>query len=522
MIINKKLVVFILCIVCFWSCKKWDQHIRLNEGVPDHNLEELIENHDELSVFNKYLKKSNLVEMIQSSKNMTIWAPNNKALKNLPDSIVKDTSNLRKFILNHMSYGLHFSPFSDSSRIEMINGKYHFLYKQKFNNSTIEKSNIRASNGVLNIIDHFEIVRPNLWEYILKTRNKFKQNMYISTLNYTSQDPSQAQVDSINPSTGEPVYVPGTGILKLNSYLQKVYDLSNEDSLYTYIILTNTKFEHYKLKERPYFKSRIDSIANGNTSWNIVKDLAFKGLHSPDDLPNILVSKFNVHIPVNKANILSYKKVSNGIVYVMNEADWAMNEKIPVCIIQGENPVGFSSESESFMDNVFYRTRLNKNTGETFKDIYLSLGSSGEGDYIDYSSNSIFTTTYKIYWVALNDFTISGQNDDPYGTEDSLSQILEVGNFQDSLGNYSDSLFVPQFSKDTLIPPYYYKEMYIGEYTNDEYNWLLSNPSSSLHNGSLEFNPATKRLRIKSPAVIPSGAPHNLTVDYIKLVPVIK
>jgi hypothetical protein len=114
--------------------------------------------------------------------------------------------------------------------------------------------------------------------------------------------------------------------------------------------------------------------------------------------------------------------------------------------------------------------------------------------------------------VALNDKSISGQNDDPYGTDSTLQQILQIS--EDSAKTYTP------FSFPAKVKPYDYTEVLLGEYTNDSYNWTLSFPLTTPGGGTYTRTHATRRLRLQAPATTTTGIPYNLTLDYLKFVPV--
>ena len=286
--------------------------------------------------------------------------------------------------------------------------------------------------------------------------------------------------------------------------------MSNEDSLYTYILLTDDAFEQQQGVMAPFFKAASVDTTTFNADWSVVKDLAVKGQFADLGNSGALVSKFNVHLNINPSSIVATKRVSNGVVYIVNSLSPAIEEKIPVVYIQGENPVAFSSNSGSELEDIFYRTRYNPITKDTFNDIYVNRGSSGANFYIDYTTNGLFTTTYKVYWVALNDYVTSGQGDDAYGTTSNLNQIVQVRTNADSA--------TILFNETGTVEPYTYTETYIGEFSNDSYNWLLSYPDSMPDGSSYLINPATKYIRLQAPSS--NSSPYNLTLDYLKFVPV--
>jgi hypothetical protein len=451
-----------------------------------------------------------------SSKNYTVWAPTNDALNSLPQDVINDTAKLKFWLLNHIAGQLYFTRMAtDSIRVPMLNGKRIYFFNKKFDDAAIQQADIYVKNGALHIIDKAIAPLPSIWEYIESTKTTYAQNGYIASLIYMMQDPSLAELDSINPVTGEPVYKPNTGIVKINTFCTKVYDVRNEDSLYTYIVLANAAYLTEADKQKVFFKSPNAMFTSSNANWNVAKDLAIKGLYAPGDLPPTLLSKFNVHIPVSKAAIIETRKASNGIIYVVNAAAAPLEEKIPVVIVQSDNPVAFKSTEDKYMTKFFHRQRTSPLTGQSFNDIYCNLGTStaGANFYVDYVTSGLYTAKYKVYWVALNDKSISGQGDDPYGTDSTLQQILQIS--QDTAYNYS-----ADFTAQAKVKPYDYTEVLLGEYTNESYNWQLSFPLSAPDGRIITRTPATRRLRLQTPAALTSGIPYNLTLDYLKFVPV--
>lgn len=511
---HKQLVFLgVIAFTLLFSCKRWDDRVHVTDATANENLMEVIDSHPELSSFSSYLKKTGLDKVISASREYTVWAPDNDALASLGADTLADTALLRTVLMNHISQGLYLSAnLEDSTRIPMINGKRYAYHNHTLSGAPIRQDDIRVRNGALQILSGYLPPRPSIWEYLNATKSTYLQSAFVTSLNYLSQDPALAVVDSINSVTGEPVYRPGTGIVVTNMYLSKVADLANEDSIFTYVILTNSAYQSARDRQKPYFKSSDPAITDTNACWNVVKDLAFSGMVLPSELPDSLLSRFNVHVPMPSSAILETRMMSNGIVYVINSAECRMDEKIPVCYVQGETPLGFSKSGDDFMARIFYRQRRNELTGLPFSDIYLNLGSGGANTFVDYTTNGLYTTTYKVYWVALNDMVASGQGDDTYGTDLPLEQILEIGQVK-------DSMFRIDFNVQQDVPPNDYSEVYLGEYTNSDFDWLLPRPLITPDGSNYLINPATRRLRLQAPAKSSTGAPLNLTVDYIKLVP---
>ena len=506
------LIIGIIAGMFFVSCKKWGDHIDINNPSSNKTLMEQISDNADLSVFADYLKKAGLDSLLNSSKNFTVFAPDNSAMKSLPSSIVSDASQLKALLLNLISGKAYYTrDEADTLRIAMLNGKRVSFRNNQFDDANILTGDAVARNGVLHIVDKAIVPLPNIWEFINQEKGDYSQNAYIASLNYLGQDPNLAEVDSINPATGEPVYKPNTGIVEINTYRTGVYDIANEDSLYTYILLTNDAFNSQKISMEPYFKAGSEDTSALNASWSVVRDLTVSGLYTADRLSPALVSKFGVHITLDPSSVITTRKMSNGIVYIVDNASIPVSEKIPTVYVQGETPVDFSSTSATTLAKIFYRERSNPLTGQAFQDIYMNLGSSGANFYADYVTNDLYTTRYKVYWVALNDHVISGQGDDSYGTDSTLDQIIKISPY-----NSPDSIL---FNATGTVQPNTYSETYIGDFTNNNYNWLLSYPLQMPDGTSYLLNPATINIRLQAPASA-VGRPYNLTLDYLKFVPV--
>lgn len=510
---NQLILLGAMGVALLGSCKRWDDHIALDDAQLNETLMQQIDARPELSTFDSYLKKTGMDKVISASKEYTVWAPDNDALKQLSADTVSDTAKLKAFLMNHISEGLYLTAnLKDSVRIPMLNGKKLSYISGRLAGVSLAGADARAKNGALQTLTGYVAPRPSIWEYLQTHQNAYLESAFITALNYSAQDPSKAIIDSISSITGNPVYRPGTGIVVTNAYLARVADLASEDSLYTFVLLTNDGYQAARDRQKPFFKSTDPAITDSNACWNVVKDLAFPGVAAPGALPDSLISRFGVHVPIARDAIVDSVQASNGIIYIVNSALCRLDEKIPVCYVEGETPFGFSKSGDDFLAKVFYRQRMNALTGIPFSDIYLNLGSGGANTFIDYHTNGLYTTKYKVYWVALNDMVISGQGDGSYGTDSSLQQILQIGTVK-------DTIFTTDFNVQQQVPPNDYQEVYLGEYTNDSYDWQLSWPLVTTDGTDNTINPATRTLRLLAPATAGSGIPLNLTLDYVKLVP---
>ena len=466
---------FILLLACN---KKWQDHNAVTEQDLTINLLEAISENADLSKFHEFLVATGYDKEIASSKTYTIWAPVNQALQSLDPAITGDPVLLKQFIGNHISRQLYFTNAVQSSplRVPMLNGKHNTFSPGKLDEANLLQSNRYVKNGVLHTIDRSLTPLPNGWELINTTTTGAKQQAFILSLNYDGFDPDLAVQTGVDPVTGEPVYEPGTGLVPRNVFLNQSANLKDEDSLFTYFIMLDSTFdrEHDKLKD--YFVTPYTDTTDMLTNLHLVRDLAFSGLYTADDLPDTLVSKFGVKMGIDKGKILQTIRLSNGVAYVMSDIDFVKKDKLLPFVIQGENPRSFSHERRS---NTFYRIRTNPGTNEEFRDI-LVQGHSTSQFNIGYRIRNVFSCKYDVYWVAVNDFM---------ATTHSQRILLDSANSTNGIAY-------------TVVPLAEYNPVLVGQVTVTDYKTAMDVFLVAANSTNNSLNP--------------------LTLDYIKLVPVIQ
>jgi uncharacterized surface protein with fasciclin (FAS1) repeats len=455
-----------------YGCKKWDDHNRTDAAVNVSLLEE-INSRTELSIFSQLLVKSGLDKELSNSKTYTVWAPLNNALKDLDQAIINDTARLKQFLKNHIAFESYYTRMAQLPlRVSMMNGKRISFEKNKFDEATISEADRYVKNGVLHVVDKYILPLPSIWEFVNTSRTTYKQNDFL--INYTNkvQDLTNAVIDSINSQTGQPVYKPGTDSVIRNVFNDGVYDLTNENKMYTYVVLNNTLFDDEQLKLAPFFKTPNSDTTYNLSAYYAIKDMAIEITGYPAATPDPLIftSKFNVRDTIVKSAIVETRKCSNGVVYIVNAVQYSMKEKIPSIILQGEIPFGFS---ESKRSSTFYRLRTDS-SGRQFNDIVMA-NHGVSGFNIAYRSQNTFSTTYKVYWVAVNDFQPT-----------TFQQRLAIGNSASATFPY------------VTVPLNNYKEVLLGEYPMSSYGTLFMFLTSALST---------------------ANGVNSLSLDYIRLEP---
>jgi uncharacterized surface protein with fasciclin (FAS1) repeats len=492
---NKLIMLFMALVFLLVSCKKWDQHVESSDADLSVNLLEQIQKTPELNTFYGYLVKTGYDQVLASAKTFTVWAPTNVALAALDPAIVNDTTQLKLFVANHIAVlSFYTTEPKPSVRVRMLSNKNAIFTNTTFDEATILKANKLVENGVLHTIDKPIVPKLSIWEYLMTSGTGDLQKSELLSLNYTERDVAKSEVIGYNQTTGAPIYKAGVGMFTYNRYLKNT-DISNEDSLFTYIILQDNAFTEEKGKLAPYFVTDIAANSDSLTKYSVIKDLALRGVYTKDNLPTeVFSAKDRVSYQLDKSAIVSSYKASNGVVFVMNKINYDMVSKVQPVIIEGE-----SAYTLSVSKTVQIRNRRNSLDPTSplyntyFRDLLIENHAVSSFN-VKYTPE-LKSVKYKVYFRAVRDFNLipaTGLTELTYFRMKiafNLSTATEIP--------YAEKVGVIKNVDGTFSPNY--DEVYAGEYTVAKFG---------LTNVFLVANNVT------------TNGLNSLLLDYIKLVPV--
>jgi hypothetical protein len=448
------------------SCEPWDDRIAATNSALTRNAFEEISMRSNLSKFTELLVKTGYDKVISASQNFTVWAPTNDALQSLDAAIINDATKLKAFVANHIANQAYYA--KTAQRIKMLSGKYNNFFNKQLDVAKITEADQMVGNGVVHVLGGYVAPLQSIWEYVNATKSEYKQNDFVSKLNYFAFNPSTAIIDSISSSTGRPIYRPGTGIEQRNTFTNNVYDLTDESKEYTYIVLSDAALAAEVAKLNPYFKTSTSDSTYNQAAWKVVQDLALPGVYKLEEVSELL-SKFNVRIPVEKNAIVKTIKLSNGVAYVMSKVDFKKEEKFKPLIVEGEEV--FSRLSTTSSTATFIRERFNPVSNAKYRDIGV-VGHGVTNYWLSYRLQGVPSMKYKVYWVAANDNV-------PTAT---VNQRLAMGTLASATFPF------------IAVPLNNFQEVLLGEYTTTSF-------------GTLDM-------------YLIANATNSLVLDYIKLVPV--
>ena len=456
------------------GCNKWDKHTESLDPKANQTLMEQINGNTDLSKFAMLLTKSGIDKEIVS-KNYTVYAPTNAALSTLDASIENDSAKLRRFVTNHIALQTYYTTaVVAQKRIPMINGKYHNIMGKRIDDANITVADQYAKNGVLQILDKMLPYLANSWNFIeadplMPTLNKtYILNNYYKTFDATNA--VQIGVDTL----GRPVYQPGTDSIVTNIFWNTVKDIRDESKEYTTFVLTDAAWTAESARLTPFY---TDSFLRSYSNANMIQEYAIEGAYTAAQLPDTIVSRYNVKLGIDKAAIVQTIKTSNGYVHIMNKMTVRLQDKFKPIIIEAEN---YSFYSANRLGNTYKREMLDSSTGRRFMDMVVYNHGLALFNYGYRLTNVIGKQKYKAYWVAVNN--------NIGGITVPFSQKLGI-----------DTATSVKYFGYTVVPMYNYKEQLIGEFTLPEFRQRM--------NIYLTANNTT------------TAATNAIVCDYIKLEP---
>ena len=138
----------------------------------EKNVYDIISDKPDLSIFKNYLDETGLDDVLKKKipYDWTIYAPSNKAFKNIPheleEQILSDTYFTKRLFTDHiLSKEVVSSKLTDQITTELtVSNKPVELYKSEslfIKDVVIIKEDLIASNGVIHIIDCIMFIQPS-------------------------------------------------------------------------------------------------------------------------------------------------------------------------------------------------------------------------------------------------------------------------------------------------------------------------------------------------------------------------
>jgi uncharacterized surface protein with fasciclin (FAS1) repeats len=344
--------------------EQWNEHSRITESSATISLLDALRAKPECSAFVQALAVTGYDTLLAEANTYTVFAPDNSAWASVNMSNVE---SLKKVVANLISTDKRLEASFTAGPLLLINGKIlsYDAGTRSFNGATVSLADNVAANGVFHVINKVVELRENVWDYIILSQDirNLSHVLFLKDLSHREMDESKSVQVGVN-AVGQPVY--DTIWQDVNDFL-KVAPLNDEAREWTYIVLEDGGFTTLYDKYLPYFKVVGDDAGGSRssraTSISLCQDFIFEGRLDITELDSA-VNIAGMKVPVKDAYIVRTYEASNGRVYVIDQSNIPLREKIRPIVIEGE---AFTSTSDNNFVYARYKTWA---SGE--RDVILS------------------------------------------------------------------------------------------------------------------------------------------------------
>ncbi|TDD95739.1 fasciclin domain-containing protein [Flavobacterium cellulosilyticum] len=476
----KKLFVGVLTIALVSCSNPWEDRQNNGDANLSVNLSEVITKKTEVSKFGALVVQTGYDKILSESKSYTVFAPTNEAMDQVDPAKLSTPEALSLFVANHIALTAYSSIRTQASiKIKMLSGKYlEFKGNTLISDATIVTADQYAKNGVYHIINKALTPKLNIWQYINSQVNSSLMSKYLISL----KELNIYKADSIAKSTA----IPGAMSDSLtNSYLRNVYNLNNEKNSYTLFLMENDGYTAEVDKLKPYLTTPKADFTTTLTSYFTIRDMAFPKAYLPNEIPSVLTSRFGVNVTIDKTQIIGEPIIlSNGIIYRIKKVIVPLVDRLVTTKIEGEKNSSFLPTN--LRSKIFYRDKQDP-LGINYNDIMVQ--NPGVSLFtLNYNSGNLYSTTYKVYWRAINDVQTN-----------VFQQRLRIGGVVQADGTIKDVIKLFDY---TDVAVGVYNEVYLGDFTLEQA-------------GNIDL------ISLIAANTTTNGN-NSLTLDYLKFVPVIK
>ncbi|NDW11439.1 hypothetical protein D0T50_00865 [Bacteroides sp. 214] len=400
---------------------QWDDHVRIDTPELSGTVLDALKGQANLSTFYNMVVETGYDALLESDNSFTLLAPDNSALAAYTSSSLDDKRNI---VSNHIAYlAYNAAALAGKDRLKMVNGKNLTL-----SGLSISNKDVLCNNGIIHSVNKVTEPAMSIYEY-LEAKGMGHSIQLDTLLSHSKRimDMDKSVQIGVNDE-GFAIY--DTVWAYSNHFLDKM-PLANEDSLYTFVLVTDEDFTRISSRYAKYMvqdsQERTDSIA----ADQLLCDLVFAGTDiNPQGAAEVALT--DVAVDFSNAAVQEEYIASNGVVRIVQDANIKLkNNKIKDIIIEGENWSAtldakytfnrlrtWASGGQDMM--VAASTRQDRDSldidgnpvldesGNVIKITYYyhnltsTYRSTNTNFYVEYNV-PVLSAKYKIHWMSYND-----------------------------------------------------------------------------------------------------------------------
>lgn len=378
--------------------KEVDGYYNNPPGRNDDNLLTLIGENENYSLFYNALVEYGFEDLLSKNQYFTLFVPPNSAFDGLPEY---SASEWAKIIGFHIVYANLYSRDFNNLDLLTVNGKY--LNMRRFENNIIKifESTVNmdyvdqyCQNGVIHEIDRLMIPRPNLYEYIMTLDASFYSILqdFLISMDNRYIDYEKSERIGVN-NNGDPIY--DTVWKTENYFLDNIAGLNNEGKAYTGFIPSNEDVLEALHSIEGYF-GNLDDM--DQETYHQLLFIAFSGSFIKDaikqeNLPDTIVSVTGKSM---EKSVLRFGEVnlelSNGIIHMLDGMTIPKNFFLVPIVIECDR-----KENRKVSNTIYAIEQLSDSRAS--EGSYVYYGCRFVGDYLEFTVNMVYKTTYWFTWT---------------------------------------------------------------------------------------------------------------------------
>lgn len=263
----------------FWTActDAWNEHYDVSQGgMSDQpTILENIKADAELEQFCRVVEAIGASDLLNSSQQLTLWAPRNLT-KVQADSIIavyqsdaaqnlkwEDNKAVNQFLQNHMAQFARTVSSLTSDTIKMMSKKYMHLVGKSATSGSIDGNvfdeAVLSSNGILYKTNTMLRFFPNVREYLEQRDDLDSVVKFIASFDEYELDEQASVAGGI--VDGKTIYLDSVTVL-YNRFLSAYGYIQREDSTYSFLAPTNEVWEKEYAKYIKYFNYNPKTVLN--------------------------------------------------------------------------------------------------------------------------------------------------------------------------------------------------------------------------------------------------------------------
>ncbi|MBR1879359.1 MAG: fasciclin domain-containing protein [Prevotella sp.] len=343
----------------------------------NQTLWENISSDAQLTKFANLAKKSNFVDVLNSPRFYTLWAPVDDAISDAEYNalMASDSATIvKQFMQHHMTeYNYPISAALESTTIVSLNAKHHPFTKESFDGISYSATNLPSTNGVMHKINGLSEFHQNLYENIDNMVDCDSLKAYIQKYDEYYLDLNASVIGPLRD--GKQTYLDSV-MKKRNNVISRIMnaELENEDSSYCMLLPNNKAWRDAYAAINPHYnyipkldymdlslKNAAVSTTTPATNWkaatpaeadtelqdsltrrNIVKNLVFSncyqrnlplfgvGSFAPNDTAVTTGGSYHVNMQEVLNHTTAINEMSNGLARTIDSLTFRATSYNPV------------------------------------------------------------------------------------------------------------------------------------------------------------------------------------------------